>query len=154
MFAANLISAVVRYSGLPSLVRKTFARNKATVLLYHDPKPETLEQHLAYLSKSYQFVALSRIVDAIHAQDWSGLPPNALAITVDDGHRGNAELGDVCRKYGGRPMIYLCSQIVGTRRHFWVDTPSPRRKAHSQPLGQTPSMSTKGVIRGRATREK
>ncbi len=118
MFAANLISAVVRYSGLPLLVRKTLARNKATVLLYHDPKAETLDKHLAYLSKSYQFVSLSQIVDAIHSQDWSQVPPNALAITVDDGHRGNSELGEVCRKWDGRPMIDLCSQIVGTLRHF------------------------------------
>ncbi len=121
MSLQSLVAACVRYSGLPRLIRHTWAANKATILLYHDPEPECLDRHLAYLSRRYHFVTLDRLVDAIHAQDWSGMPQRALVITIDDGHRGNARLGDVFRKYGCRPTIYLCSQLIGTLRHFWFE---------------------------------
>jgi peptidoglycan/xylan/chitin deacetylase (PgdA/CDA1 family) len=87
--------------------------------VYHDPTPEALERHLRYLSRRYKFVALDRLATALHTKDWSQIPPRALVITLDDGHRGNARLTEIFRRFLVTPTIYVCSQIAGTNRHFW-----------------------------------
>ena len=89
------------------------------VLVYHDPPPSLLERHLEYLSKHYRFLALGELVDALHARDWRRIPPKSVVLTFDDGHRGNADLLPLFRRYGVRPTIFICSQLVGTNRHFW-----------------------------------
>jgi peptidoglycan/xylan/chitin deacetylase (PgdA/CDA1 family) len=40
-------------------------------------------------------------------------------LTFDDGWKGNADAIDVCRRYGFPVTIFLCSEIVGTGRHYW-----------------------------------
>lgn len=95
--------------------------------MYHDPKPAVFAAHLKYLSKHYHFITLEQLVDAIRRKDASKLPPKSLVITFDDGHAGNYRLLPLFKAYGIRPVIYLCSQIVGANRHFWFMT-SPLRK--------------------------
>ena len=53
------------------------------------------------------------------ADRWRNLPSRALVVTLDDGHQGNVELVDLFVRYGVRPTIYVCRQIVGTNRHYW-----------------------------------
>jgi peptidoglycan/xylan/chitin deacetylase (PgdA/CDA1 family) len=89
-------------------------RNRVAVLLYHDPKPDTLDQHLTYLETICDLVTLNEV----------GLPgtgrPRAV-ITLDDGHVGNAKLLPVFIKHKVRPTIFLCSRIVGRpARHWWL----------------------------------
>jgi peptidoglycan/xylan/chitin deacetylase (PgdA/CDA1 family) len=70
-------------------------------------------------------------------------------LTFDDGHRANAELAELFERYGVKPTIYACSQIVGTRRHFWfldADDPEPmkplpnaQRVALLERVGHTPA---------------
>jgi peptidoglycan/xylan/chitin deacetylase (PgdA/CDA1 family) len=110
---------LVRWSGLPLLVRHTVARRRTSVLVYHDPSPSLLETHLAYLARRYTFVTLTRLVEAIQRQDWSSMPSRSLVVTFDDGHAGNVLLLDAFRRHGLEPTIYLCSGIVGSERHFW-----------------------------------
>ena len=55
--------------------------------------------------------------------NWARVPERALVVTFDDGHRGNHRLLPIFRRYGIRPTIYLCSQIVGTQRGYWVNEP-------------------------------
>jgi peptidoglycan/xylan/chitin deacetylase (PgdA/CDA1 family) len=109
----------IRWSGIPWLLRITYGRNKISILVYHDPRPTVLEQHLRYLSRRYAFVTMDAVVDAARSGDWVAVPANALAITFDDGHRGNVELLDLFRRYGVVPTIFACTQIVGTNRHYW-----------------------------------
>ena len=99
------------------------ARQRASVVLYHDPSPQSFEKHLAYLSEHYRFISLNTLVDALHTQDWSSIPDFALVITLDDGHARNRELVDIARRYEAQPTVFLCSQIVGTRRRFWFNAP-------------------------------
>ena len=123
---SSAIAAVVRWSGLALLVRHTVARRRVSILVYHDPTPEVLDRHLRYLAKRYSFIRLGDLVDAITLDRWAGLPKRALVLTFDDGHRGNAELVDVFVRHGVKPTIYVCSQIVGTNRHFWfLETRDP-----------------------------
>ncbi len=124
----EIVSFFIRWSGLSLLVRHTVARRKASILLYHDPSPQTLERHLRYLAPRYSFISLTELVDAITEQRMSSLPPRSLVFTFDDAHRRNAELTDVLERYGVVPTIYACSQIVATDRHFWfmeTDDPEP-----------------------------
>jgi peptidoglycan/xylan/chitin deacetylase (PgdA/CDA1 family) len=62
------------------------------------------------------------LCDALENDSWHDLPDYPLIITIDDGHAGNARLEEVIRAFGVRPMIYLCSRIVGTGRPFWWKT--------------------------------
>ena len=117
--ARELAAAALRLSGAPAVVRRIATRQRATIIMYHDPKPATLERHLAYLSKRFQFITLDRLVDALHEQSWEGLPARSLVVTIDDGFRGNRELGEVFRSYNCRPTVFICTGIVGTRRKFW-----------------------------------
>ena len=121
------IATIVRWSGIGLLVRHTIARRRVSILYYHDPTPEHFERHLKYLSGRYNFVSLGEVVDAMKNDRWADLPNRSLVLTFDDGHRGNAELVDLFARYGVKPTIYICSQLVDTNRHFWfldVDDPA------------------------------
>jgi len=116
---SETVARLVRWSGLATIVRHTIARRRVSILLYHDPSPDVLDRHLAYLASRYNFVGLGDVVDALEPGRWSQLPSRALVLTFDDGHRGNARLRDLFVRYGVRPTIYLCSQIIDTNRHYW-----------------------------------
>jgi peptidoglycan/xylan/chitin deacetylase (PgdA/CDA1 family) len=122
----------VRGSGVPWLLRRTHRRRHASILLYHDPLPEVMEAHLAYLASRFTFTTLDTVVDAVLRRDWSRVPEGALVITLDDGHRGNRALLPAFQRYTVRPTLYLCSQVVATTRRFWfqergVDVPGLKR---------------------------
>ena len=114
---------MLRWTGAPEAVRRAHRRNHCAILLYHDPSPAVLDAHLSWLRTRFTFTTLDAVVDAIHAHDWSGVPEGALVVTLDDGHRRNYELLPVFRRHGVRPTIYLCTQVVGTRRRFWFQAP-------------------------------
>ena len=80
---------VVRWSGLAAVIRNTYARNKVSILLYHNPEPALLDRHLTYLRQRYTFIPLQELVDAIHAHDTVALPAKGLVIPFDDGEREN-----------------------------------------------------------------
>lgn len=140
----EIVALLVRWTGLALVVRHTVARRRASILMYHDPDPRTLDRHLRYLSARYNFISLSELVDARREGDWSRLPPRALVLTFDDGHRGNANLTTVFERYGAIPTIYTCSQLVGTDRHFWFfETEDP------EPLKGKPNSERLAVLENR-----
>lgn len=116
---ARLASGVVARSGLADVVRRSVARRRATIVVYHDPAPPRFESHLRYLATRYTFVSLDQLADALEQADWERLPDFPLAVTFDDGRRGNAALAGLLRRYRCPVTIYACSQIVGTGRHTW-----------------------------------
>jgi peptidoglycan/xylan/chitin deacetylase (PgdA/CDA1 family) len=119
---------LIRWSGLAFLVRHTIARRRVSILVYHDPAPAVLEGHFAYLARRYNFISMSSLVEALSSRSWDSLPSRSLVITFDDGHRRNAELLDTFRHHAIVPTIYLCSQIVGTLRHYWfLEAEDPER---------------------------
>jgi peptidoglycan/xylan/chitin deacetylase (PgdA/CDA1 family) len=109
----------IRYSGIPFLIRNTYAKKRVSIIVYHDPEPDVLDKHLSYLSKKYNFISLECLVNAIYSKNWANIPQRGLVITLDDGHKGNFNLLEVFKKYNIVPTIYLCIQIVNTNRHFW-----------------------------------
>jgi len=121
--AREATAALLRVSGAPWLLRRAHRRGRATILFYHDPKPAVLDAHLAFLRRHYHLTTLDAIVRSVEQRDPAAIPDNALALTFDDGHRGNHALLPVFRRHGVVPTIYLCSQIVGTARRFWFQLP-------------------------------
>jgi len=88
----EVAAATVRAAGLEAIARRTYARGKVGILVYHDPTPERLEEHLRFLSRRYSFIDLTRLSTALEERDWSSIPANAVAVTFDDGHRSNRDL--------------------------------------------------------------
>jgi peptidoglycan/xylan/chitin deacetylase (PgdA/CDA1 family) len=128
--AKETLGFTVRFGGLWLLARHTYLRRKVGILVYHDPTPADLERHLAVLARRYRFVTLDALVEALRGGDWGSLPPRSLVVTLDDGWGGNRDLLDVFARYGIAPTIFLCTQIVGTRRGFWwsgLDAPTRHR---------------------------
>lgn len=121
----EIIGFIFRFSGIPFLIREILCRNKTTIIVYHDPKPDTIKKHIEFLSNRYNFISLSRLVNAIQNKDWSDIPQKSLAITIDDGHKNNYRLLDLIKKYNICPTIYLCSHIISTNRKFWWMTEFP-----------------------------
>lgn len=127
-WAREGVSFAIRWSGIAPAVRSTVARRRASILLYHDPTPAVLEAHFRYLADRYNFVSLSDLVDALGNGSWDSLPDRPLVVTFDDGHQGNADLLPLFARYNVVPTVYLCSQIVDTRRRYWfleADDPEP-----------------------------
>jgi peptidoglycan/xylan/chitin deacetylase (PgdA/CDA1 family) len=129
----------LRWSGAPAAQRWVHSQQCAAILLYHDPKPDVFDAHLLHLRERYVFTSLDTIVDAIERGDWRAVPSRALVVTFDDGHRGNYDLLPLFQRHGLRPTLYLCSQVVTTRRRFWfkqpgVDTLPYVRKATEERL--------------------
>lgn len=119
------MAAAIRFSGIPFLIRMLMARSRVTIIVYHDPAPEVLNRHLTYLTARYRAITLDLLAEALHSKNWTRIPPWSLVVTVDDGHKGNRGLAEIFAKHRVVPTIYLCSQIVGTRRAFWFQQSGP-----------------------------
>lgn len=125
---------LLRRSGVPFLVRELVQRRRVTILCYHDPRPEDLERHLRALTRLYNVISLRRYLEARRSTGIR-LPPKALILTFDDGHRGNYALKEVLARYRVPATVFLCSGIVGTNRRFWWTdlTPSERERLKRVP---------------------
>jgi peptidoglycan/xylan/chitin deacetylase (PgdA/CDA1 family) len=100
-------------------MRATVQRRLTTILVYHDPKPETLSTHVDYLASVYSIISLRDFLEARAAGGEAALPPRPLVLTFDDGHRGNFDLLPVFETLPALPTIFLCAGIVGTSLPYW-----------------------------------
>jgi peptidoglycan/xylan/chitin deacetylase (PgdA/CDA1 family) len=130
----SLVAVAIRWSGLGWLVRNTWARRRVSIVLYHDPSPEVLERQLAFLKRRYHVIELDRLVRALRSGDWSEVPRKAVVLTIDDGLAGNFHLLEAFSRHAVRPTIFLCTQIVGTNRHYWFEDVEPGRVEGLKPL--------------------
>ncbi|MCC8391858.1 polysaccharide deacetylase family protein [Paraburkholderia sp. MMS20-SJTR3] len=121
----ELLAALVVGSGLAWLTRVALWRDRVAVLLYHDPDPATLDRHLTYLKTLCELVPLTDVSAPSRGR-------RRAAITLDDGHAGNAALLPVFIKHNVRPTIFLCSRIVGRNRSHWWLHPGSLRAGHEQ----------------------
>lgn len=107
----------LRYSGVAWFFREFVQRRKMTILLFHDLGVQDAERDFSWLKRHYNIISLNNYLDAV--TNGGSLPNKAIVITFDDGHIGNFDLLPVIKRLQIPITIFLCSGIVGTRRHFW-----------------------------------
>lgn len=130
-----VVFTLLRYLGLVALTRSLLQRSKVTVLCYHTPSAMTMNWHLQWLGRRYNLISLADFL-RWRWGEIATLPPRSLVITLDDGHARNAQLADIFRRQVVRPTIFLCSDIVGTRRRFWwqaVESETERQRLKRLP---------------------
>jgi poly-beta-1,6-N-acetyl-D-glucosamine N-deacetylase len=115
----STIHWIIRYSGAAYLIRRVFARNNITIVMYHNPGEDDFRNHLKYLSGKYQFITLSELIDFFYTDVPVALPEYPFLITIDDGWKENYRLLDIFREFKVRPVIFLSSHLVDTDRNFW-----------------------------------
>lgn len=114
---SNIIYKALRYSGAAWLWRETVQRGKVTFLLFHDMEAGDADRNFAYLKRHYNIISLQDYLKAV--RQGTKLPRKALVITFDDGHASNYAMLPALKKLNVPITIFLCSEIVGTQRHFW-----------------------------------
>jgi peptidoglycan/xylan/chitin deacetylase (PgdA/CDA1 family) len=119
MSPKHIFIKLLRYSGLPFLFRELIQRRRVSIVLFHDLSPEEARMAFTYLSEKYRIISLKDYVDHLEGKGEGKLPPKAMVLTFDDGHIGNFALLPLIKKLDLPLTIFLCSGIVGTKRHFW-----------------------------------
>lgn len=120
-FTVALVCRILRRSGICYLLRKCLWRNRAVILVYHDPKPAVIDAHLEYLGRVSKIVSLPEL--------WSSFSNRPLAvIAMDDGAAGNFELKNVFQKHHVRPMLYLCTGTICSDGGFWWLSAGPEQQ--------------------------
>lgn len=77
------------------------------------------EEQMLHISKRYHVCALEEAVERFQKKD---LPPNAVAITFDDGYRDNfLHAFPVVRNLSLPMTIFLATDAIGTGRTLWHD---------------------------------
>lgn len=132
----NALFKLIRYSGLPWLFRELVQRRKVTILMFHDIDAKTAAWTFPWLKKHYHLISLQEYLDAV--QNGTPLPKKSLMLTFDDGHAGNYQLLPIIKEYHIPVTIFLCSDIVGTHRHFWFKH-SKELKSNHQHLKKIPN---------------
>jgi len=113
----SFVFKILRYSGLPFIVREVIQRSKVTIVMMHDISPKAAEQAFRFWQNNYNIISFSEYLDA--RMDKKELPPKSLILTLDDGHKGNYKLLPLIERFKIPVTIFLCSSIAGTNRHFW-----------------------------------
>jgi peptidoglycan/xylan/chitin deacetylase (PgdA/CDA1 family) len=104
---------------LPLLLRSKQPRQHAAILVYHNPRSPWFDRHLEFLERHQRLISMDVLVQAVTSHDWSEVPSKAVVVTLDDGHAGNRDHLRLFAQHDVQPTIFLCTQIVGTHRHFW-----------------------------------
>jgi peptidoglycan/xylan/chitin deacetylase (PgdA/CDA1 family) len=118
-FLRDSIFTLLRYSGMPFLLRELVQRRRITILVYHALPEGRARDHFQALQARYHIIALADYLRARAEGTVWRLPSKSLIITFDDGHRNNFELRQLLEELRVPITIFLCSGIVGTHRHYW-----------------------------------
>jgi len=122
----KILFSPLYYTGIPFLLREVVERNKTTIVVYHAPSPDVARCHFEALRKRYNIIPLAEYLRASVDGRARKLPPKSLIITMDDGHRSNAQLKSLLQEMEIPVTIFICSGVVGSHRHFWwLHTRSP-----------------------------
>ena len=132
----NVLFKLIKYSGLPLLFRELVQRRKVTILMFHDIDAKNASWTFPWLKKHYHLISLQDYLEAV--QTGKSLPKKAVIITFDDGHARNYELLPIIKEYQIPITIFLCSDIVGTHRHFWFKH-SKELKSNHEHLKKLPN---------------
>ena len=108
---------ILRFSGIPFIIKESIQKRNVTIITFHQPLVDTFEICTRYLKKYYNIIPLLQYIE--YLQGIRSIPKKSIIITLDDGLKNNYELLNIIKAYKIPITIFLCSEIVGTTRHFW-----------------------------------
>jgi peptidoglycan/xylan/chitin deacetylase (PgdA/CDA1 family) len=129
--AAPLAKTALMRAGAYAAIRHLAPSRGLAILRYHavcgpegydyaDPficvSPENFERHVAYLTSAYNVMRLEEAVEALRT---NALPPNAVAITFDDGYADNLTAARILARYGGTATFYITAACLAGGQPFW-----------------------------------
>ena len=121
----------LRKGGVYSALRRVQPTGHVAILRYHaicdpaagyaDPSicitPAAFEEQVTYLARNYAVLPLTLVVDAL--REGKRLPPNAVAITFDDGYADNLEAARVLHRHGCSGTFYITADCMAGGQPFW-----------------------------------
>jgi peptidoglycan/xylan/chitin deacetylase (PgdA/CDA1 family) len=81
-------------------------------------RPEWLDEQLAYLTRHYEIISLSRLLECYELR--RPVPPRSVVLTFDDGFRDNLTHGwPVLKRYGVTATIFVVTGCAETGELPW-----------------------------------
>lgn len=123
------LSQIIVGAGMARLGRKFYQKNGATILYGHRVadddegclqglRPSWLAEQLDYLSRHYQFLPLSKLLDCYERHQ--SIPPNSVVITFDDGFRDNfTNAYPILQQYHVPAAVFLATGCVSSGDLPW-----------------------------------
>jgi peptidoglycan/xylan/chitin deacetylase (PgdA/CDA1 family) len=150
--AAPAAKTMLLRAGGYTAIRRMLPSRRLGILRYHavcgpegysyaDPgiciTPEAFERHVAYLTHGYTVLRLEDAVAALAAR--TPLPPNAVAITFDDGYADNLAAARTLARHGASATFYITAGCLADGQPFWPvelrhllrRVPEPRLTLHA-----------------------
>ncbi len=115
----NYLFYILKFSGIPFLIREFIQRKNVTILVYHDISVDNARVHFTYLKQKYNIISLQDFIQTYKKNKVKDLPKKSLIITLDDGYKGNYALLPLIKELNIPITISICSHIIGTNRHYW-----------------------------------
>ena len=84
-----------------------------------DVTPACFERQIVALQRHFTLVGSDELCAFAAGRP---LPPNAVAITFDDGYLDNYEIAlPILRRHGAKAVFFLSTGCIGERRMYWWD---------------------------------
>jgi peptidoglycan/xylan/chitin deacetylase (PgdA/CDA1 family) len=129
--AAPRVKALLFDTPFYSVFRRVLPSRRLAILRYHaicDPRagyadpgicvsPAAFEGHVAYLARHYSVLPLPEAVAAL--KRGATLPPNAVAVTFDDGYADNLAAARVLHRFGLSGTFYITAGCLAGEAPFW-----------------------------------
>jgi peptidoglycan/xylan/chitin deacetylase (PgdA/CDA1 family) len=129
-WAARRIKAVAGWILFRSGLFRRFRRNEAVIVLFHrvndsypvDPltvTTRTFEAFALFFGQFFDVVPLTELLRRLEAGENLR---NSLAVTFDDGYRGNATIAaPILERHGQRACFFVTTDWLGTDHVAWWD---------------------------------
>jgi peptidoglycan/xylan/chitin deacetylase (PgdA/CDA1 family) len=130
--AAPVVKTALLRAGGYAAIRRLRPSHGLAILRYHaicgsegyayaDPAicitPDNFARHVEYLTQAYSVVRLDEAVARLAAGD--ALPPNAVAITFDDGYADNLAAARTLARFGATATFYITAGCMAGGDPFW-----------------------------------
>jgi peptidoglycan/xylan/chitin deacetylase (PgdA/CDA1 family) len=87
-----------------------------------DVTPDCFERQIVCLKKHFTLVGIDELCAFAAGRS---LPPNAVALTFDDGYLDNYEIAlPILRRHGVKAVFFLSTGCISERRMYWWDRAS------------------------------
>ena len=128
--AARLGKTVAGWIIFNTGIYRRLRRNEAGIVLFHRVNDAYPNDPLTYTSQKFEvfvrffsrFFEVVPLTELLHRLERGSALVGVLAITFDDGYRGNATIAaPILERYGQRACFFVTTQWLGTDHVAWWD---------------------------------